>query len=35
MLDVLGDLPVHEIRMIAHENASRLYRHPLPATCLP
>jgi predicted TIM-barrel fold metal-dependent hydrolase len=27
---VLGGLPVPEIRMITHENAARLYRHPLP-----
>ena len=30
MEDVLGDLPVEEVRMISHENAARLYRHPLP-----
>jgi predicted TIM-barrel fold metal-dependent hydrolase len=35
MKDVLGDLPVEEIRMIAHENAAKLYRHPLPEVCLP
>ena len=35
MHNVLGDLPVEEIRMIAHENASKLYRHPLPEVCLP
>ena len=35
MLDVLGDLPDEEIRMIAHENAAKLYRHPLPEVCLP
>ena len=32
---VLGDLPVDEIRKITHENASRLYRHPLPDRCVP
>jgi len=31
----LGDLPVEEIRMIAHENAARLYRHPLPESRRP
>ncbi len=35
MEDVLGDLPVEEIRMIAHENAAKLYRHPLPKVCRP
>ncbi|MBJ19456.1 MAG: amidohydrolase [bacterium] len=35
MEDVLGDLPVEEIRMISHENAAHLYRHPLPKVCLP
>lgn len=30
MAKVLGDLPVDEIRMITHENAAKLYRHPLP-----
>ncbi len=25
-----GDLPYREVAMISHENASRLYRHPLP-----
>ncbi|MBW2421997.1 MAG: amidohydrolase [Deltaproteobacteria bacterium] len=33
--DVLGDLPVEEIRMITHQNAAKLYRHPLPETCVP
>ncbi len=28
--NVLGDLPVEEIRMMTHENAAKLYRHPLP-----
>jgi len=32
---LLGRLPEAEIRMIAHENAAKLYRHPLPATRLP
>jgi predicted TIM-barrel fold metal-dependent hydrolase len=35
MRKTLGHLPDAEIRMIAHENAARLYRHPLPETCLP
>ncbi|HIL01206.1 MAG TPA: amidohydrolase, partial [Myxococcales bacterium] len=33
--NVLGDLPVEEIRMITHENAAALYGHPLPEVCLP
>ena len=33
--DVLGDLPVEEVRAITHENAARLYRHPLPEVCVP
>jgi predicted TIM-barrel fold metal-dependent hydrolase len=33
--DVLGTLPVEEIRKITHENAARLYRHPLPEVCIP
>jgi predicted TIM-barrel fold metal-dependent hydrolase len=32
---LLGDLPTEEIRMITHENAARLYRHPLPETLRP
>jgi predicted TIM-barrel fold metal-dependent hydrolase len=32
---LLGNLPKEEIRMIAHENAAKLYRHPLPGVCLP
>jgi len=32
---ILGDLPVEEARMIAHENAAKLYNHPLPDVCLP
>ena len=31
----IGDLPVEEIRMITHENAAKLYRHPLPEVCVP
>ncbi len=33
--DLIGDLPVEEIRMMTHENAAKLYRHPLPEVCLP
>jgi hypothetical protein len=32
---LLGDLPVEEQRMISHENAAKLYRHPLPEKCVP
>ena len=32
---ILGDLPVDEIRKITHENAARLYHHPLPETIVP
>jgi len=32
---LLGDLPAEEARMISHENAAALYRHPLPKLCLP
>ncbi len=35
MKNVLGDLPDEEIRMITHENAAKLYRHPLPSQRLP
>ncbi len=35
MLDVLGGLSDEEIRKIAHENAAKLYRHPLPEVRLP
>ncbi len=35
MASLFADLPDDEIRMIAHENASRLYRHPLPSVRLP
>jgi predicted TIM-barrel fold metal-dependent hydrolase len=30
-----GHLPTDELRLLTHENAARLYRHPLPETCLP
>jgi len=33
--NVLGSLPVDEIRKITHENASHVYRHPLPKVCIP
>jgi predicted TIM-barrel fold metal-dependent hydrolase len=32
---LIGDLPAEEIRMMTHENAAKLYRHPLPAVCRP
>jgi len=32
---LIGDLPVEEIRKLTHENAARLYRHPLPKECSP
>ena len=32
---VIGYLTPEEIRMITHENAAKLYRHPLPELCLP
>jgi len=35
MRKALGHLPAEEIRLIAHENAARLYRHPLPEPRLP
>jgi predicted TIM-barrel fold metal-dependent hydrolase len=35
MQAVLGDLTVEEIRMITHENAAKLYTHPLPSVRLP
>ncbi len=31
----LGGLPVAELRKVTHENAAALFRHPLPAVCLP
>ena len=30
-----GHLPVEELRKLTHENAAKLYRHPLPEHCLP
>jgi predicted TIM-barrel fold metal-dependent hydrolase len=30
-----GHLPVEELRMLTHENAARLFRHPLPPVTLP
>ncbi|MCU1456387.1 MAG: amidohydrolase 2 [Actinomycetia bacterium] len=30
-----GGFPADEVRKMTHENAAKLYRHPLPATCLP
>ena len=33
--DVLGDLPVEEIRMITHQNAAKVYDFPLPEVCVP
>jgi len=35
MHNLLGELPVEEQRMISHENAAKLYRHPLPEVCVP
>jgi hypothetical protein len=35
MQRMLGALPVAWIRKITHENAAKLYRHPLPAVCKP
>lgn len=35
MEKLLGGLPAREARMIAHENAAALYRHPLPKVRLP
>ena len=35
MEQLLSPLPDDWIRKIAHENASKLYRHPLPAVCKP
>jgi predicted TIM-barrel fold metal-dependent hydrolase len=32
---LIGKLPVEQIRMITHENAAKLYRHPLPKVCKP
>ena len=33
--EMIGHLPDAQIRMLTHENAAKLYRHPLPETCLP
>ena len=33
--NLIGDLPLEEIRMLTHENAAKLYRHPLPDVCTP
>ena len=33
--DLWGHLPAEELRMMCHENAAKLYRHPLPEICLP
>jgi predicted TIM-barrel fold metal-dependent hydrolase len=33
--DMIGHLPDEQIRKLTHENAARLYRHPLPEKCLP
>ena len=30
-----GHLPLEELRLLTHVNASRLYRHPLPEVCRP
>jgi hypothetical protein len=32
---LVGALPLDEIRAMTHRNAAELYRHPLPAVCLP
>jgi predicted TIM-barrel fold metal-dependent hydrolase len=32
---VWGELPVDELRKMLHQNAAKLYRHPLPDVCLP
>jgi len=32
---LIGDLPEGEIRKLTHENAAKLYRHPLPKECSP
>lgn len=32
---MIGELPVEEIRMMTHQNAAALYRHPLPSVCVP
>jgi predicted TIM-barrel fold metal-dependent hydrolase len=33
--DVWGHIPDDELRLMCHENAARVYRHPLPEVCLP
>ena len=33
--DMIGHLPAPEIRLLTHENAAKLYRHPLPEVRLP
>jgi predicted TIM-barrel fold metal-dependent hydrolase len=35
MDQLLGDLPVEQIRMIAYENASKLYGLPIPKHAIP
>jgi len=30
-----GHLPIEDLRLMTHRNAAALYRHPLPAECLP
>jgi hypothetical protein len=32
---MLDGLPEREVRMLTHENAAKLYRHPLPAVRKP
>jgi hypothetical protein len=33
--DMIGHLPADHIRKLTHENAAKLYRHPLPEKCRP
>lgn len=33
--DVWGHIPDEELRLMTHQNAARVYRHPLPEVCLP
>jgi hypothetical protein len=35
MQKMLSALPIETIRKLTHQNAARLYRHPLPAICKP
>jgi predicted TIM-barrel fold metal-dependent hydrolase len=35
MAKLLAGVPDEEARMITHRNAAELYRHPLPAVCVP